>query len=547
METYFTFRRVYLVASILLSLCIPLIQLNLATESLLIRRIPVERIHTFKTYYEMLVYSIDAEYRISKSEFEDRSSTISPKKSALSMRNFNASGPGFSTIHKVLLWIYLSGVVFLLSRFFFQIIWLYRYSQKNKKELFRSIKLVHLNDEIPSFSFLNHVFINKELLSADEFEQVFAHEKVHVQQAHTLDLLLARFMTIFQWLNPLVWRIHKSMKIVHEYIADRRVVEQGYELFDYQSLLLSQLISIRSVELVNNFNLLSIKKRIAMMNKIKSGRIAKLKVFIAVPIVIALFFIFSDMTYTANANLLNDANPDNTFINNVSESTSRLAVRSFKEVDPSSMTFNIAFDGREIRIGDRTCAPENFAEFMKKQIAAELPEERKWYSASLDIAGNALMKDITFILQGLRSNEVYKIAYLVEPLSGIPQENHTFALMQKLPPIDAEPVDPEKLVREGISLFRFEASDSEIRMVQMQAELLNFLRINEKYVMLFAYRESTSFSSYIAYTDLVHSTINDLRNELSQNLFGQDFRDLSESNQVSAQKRYPIMLNWIME
>ncbi|MBK3519311.1 M56 family metallopeptidase [Carboxylicivirga marina] len=147
---------------------------------------------------------------------------------------------------------------------------------------------------------MNWIFINKQVLQPKEYEQVISHEKVHVQHKHSVDLLLAHIITIFQWFNPLTWRIQKSIKTCHEYIADRQVIDQGHELFDYQSLLLSQLISIRSVELVNNFNLLSIKKRIAMMNKIKSGNSAKLKALLVFPMLTIAFFFFANMTSKTN-------------------------------------------------------------------------------------------------------------------------------------------------------------------------------------------------------------------------------------------------------
>lgn len=102
----------------------------------------------------------------------------------------------------------------------------------------------------------------------------------------------------------MVWLLQKAIKTNHEYIADSEVVNKGYDLLDYQVLLLNQFISIPSVELVNNFNLISIKNRITMMNKIKSGFTAKLKAFLIIPFAIIAFLLFANLTVTEPGKVL---------------------------------------------------------------------------------------------------------------------------------------------------------------------------------------------------------------------------------------------------
>ena len=90
--------------------------------------------------------------------------------------------------------------------------------------------------------------------------------------------------------------MRKALKTTHEYIADRQVIDKGFERIDYQALLLKQVIGYHSVELVNNFNLKPIKNRIAMMNKTKSGLPAKLKATLVAPFALLIFFLFADFT-----------------------------------------------------------------------------------------------------------------------------------------------------------------------------------------------------------------------------------------------------------
>ncbi|MCU4166201.1 M56 family metallopeptidase [Carboxylicivirga caseinilyticus] len=287
-ETYFTFNRFYLLGSMILALTVPLISFPFDLTNQGYLHETANGVRQFRNYYEHLI------------QLTDPGALADPMAKTTGGQTTNSSQiiskESIISISGILISIYILGVLFFSFRLFYLIGGIRKMLRRAKIQKDNGMNLVLINDEVPSFSFLKWIFVNPQILKPEEFEQVLTHEKVHVQHKHSVDLLLAHIMTIFQWFNPLTWRIQKSIKTCHEYIADRQVVLQGHGLFDYQSLLLSQLISIRSVELVNNFNLLSIKKRIAMMNKHKSGRWAQLKAIAVVPILLAAFFFFTDMT-----------------------------------------------------------------------------------------------------------------------------------------------------------------------------------------------------------------------------------------------------------
>ncbi|WP_430817372.1 M56 family metallopeptidase [Carboxylicivirga sp. RSCT41] len=291
-ETYFTFNRIYLVTSMVVSLLLPLSNVQISLNSGEVIGNALATIGEFRNYYEELILMTEPDFIVGNEPAPVPVGKVMEQSVAVESRQAYSS----ISLSGILFYIYISGVLFFTSRLLLLIYNLYRIVRQNKVIHNEGFNIVLINDDMPSFSFINWIFVNKDVLQPEEFEQVITHEKVHVQHKHSVDLLLAHIITIFQWFNPLTWRIQKSIKTCHEYIADRQVIDQGHELFDYQSLLLSQLISIRSVELVNNFNLLSIKKRIAMMNKIKSGFSAKMKALLVVPMVIFAFFFFANMT-----------------------------------------------------------------------------------------------------------------------------------------------------------------------------------------------------------------------------------------------------------
>jgi len=328
-ETYFTFNRIYLVASMVIALTLPLLPFHIKVSNGDYLTNTMQKLGDFRNYYEEIILITDPDYIVAHEE-TDKLDVLDGKETLSQSSSVNQSQPSSFNLSRILFYIYITGLLFFTIRLLLLFYNLYRIVRRSDTIVHNGFTIVFIKEELPSFSFLKWVFINKEALKPDEFEQVISHEKVHVEQKHSVDLILAHIITMFQWFNPLTWRIQKSIKTCHEYIADRQVIDQGHELFDYQSLLLSQLISIRSVELVNNFNLLSIKKRIAMMNKIKSGRSAKMKALLVVPMLLVAFFFFADMTgKSLDIRELNYSNQDNSLEGNweaINKSTHQIQI-----------------------------------------------------------------------------------------------------------------------------------------------------------------------------------------------------------------------------
>ncbi len=76
------------------------------------------------------------------------------------------------------------------------------------------------------FSFFNSLFINPHSLSQENRRKIFAHEKIHIQQCHSLDLCIAEIICIANWFNPFVWLIKQLILENHEYIADQQVIRK---------------------------------------------------------------------------------------------------------------------------------------------------------------------------------------------------------------------------------------------------------------------------------------------------------------------------------
>ncbi len=169
------------------------------------------------------------------------------------------------SVSTVLLYIYLSGLGLVLLRFligFFHLLFL---TIKHGIQRVGPDRLVIMHSLPYPFSFLHLIFINRETLSEANHGAMLEHERVHIRQWHWLDLILLELLVAVQWFNPFAWLFRRSVKELHEYLADEEVLKQTPKL-DYQMLLFSQVCGTGMYQPVNGFKSSLTKKRILMMN-----------------------------------------------------------------------------------------------------------------------------------------------------------------------------------------------------------------------------------------------------------------------------------------
>ncbi len=318
-ETYFRFNRMYLLSIMFLSLMVPFMHLNITISSTQRYEHAINNIGKFRTYYEQLIAMTDPEFYNSQqnpdngfnefnftSDLQNEEVKTSASKKSQTTNPFEVKKDKHRlSLASIIFIVYILGVLIFLGRIIILFHWLFKTIRKNKIHHINGVQVIYMDDKLPPFSFLSYVFLNEELIS-NQSEEIIAHEKAHIKQLHSIDLLLAHSLSIFQWFNPFVWFLHKAIKTNHEFLADSNVVNNGYSLFDYQELLLNQFLSIPSVQLVNNFNLISIKNRIHMMNKTKSGFAAKFKALLVIPTALFAFILFANLTLKSPGKVLSN-------------------------------------------------------------------------------------------------------------------------------------------------------------------------------------------------------------------------------------------------
>jgi beta-lactamase regulating signal transducer with metallopeptidase domain len=207
------------------------------------------------------------------------------------------------TIFSILILLYIIVALLLIARFTLNLYSFYRKLKSNEAQFVNGDKVILIEESILPHPFWNAIFINK-----NEFElgkipsELIIHEKAHIEQKHTLDVLFVELLQIVFWFNPFILLYKKAIKLNHEFLADEAVNKQFTSVADYQNLLLDFASNKTTIALASNINYLITKKRLLMMTKKESPIKIVLKVCTVSVVFVLLLFVFSAESIAQKAN-----------------------------------------------------------------------------------------------------------------------------------------------------------------------------------------------------------------------------------------------------
>jgi hypothetical protein len=156
---------------------------------------------------------------------------------------------------------------------------------------YKNSKLVLLKEKILPHTFLDTIFINETDYHNRKIEaELYTHELIHVTQKHTIDILFIEILKLLFWFNPVFIFYKKAIQLNHEFLADEKVIKSYNNVPFYQNLLLSLANVNSSYYLASNLNYSITKKRLIMMTKTTSTSRALLKKAVLIPILSGLVF-----------------------------------------------------------------------------------------------------------------------------------------------------------------------------------------------------------------------------------------------------------------
>ena len=264
-ETFFTWNRVYLLITPILSLVLPFVQIR------------------------ALQQSIPQTYKIALPEFllDNTNQEVAIQGGVLPEVVVN--GKASLDIIEIFLNVWYVGMAVSVLLFGFKLYKIWKLQRAGQITRIDGLRVVTIPNSTVAFSFFNTMFLGEDL-TMKQRESIVLHEAIHIRERHSLDLLFFEIQRIIFWFNPLVYAFQNNMILLQEYMADARAVKQLDTKKYYQGLL-SQVFQTENISFINTFfNHSFIKKRIIMLQKSKSKQLAKFKYVLLIPVVCSMLF-----------------------------------------------------------------------------------------------------------------------------------------------------------------------------------------------------------------------------------------------------------------
>lgn len=203
-----------------------------------------------------------------------------------------ADGTGTANIiPAILVFIYIAAALSGLAVIIWQVIKIKKYRDDALIEHNPLYDVIESPKITSPFSFFKNIFLSPGLERKDR-EQIISHEASHIKHHHSAELLFVEILKCLLWFNPFVWFTRKALSEVHEYQADREVIEAGYDIDNYKKLIFRQLLGCNP-DIANGLSSPLIKKRFIMMSRNKPGRKTSIRLLAAIPVTAGLMMMFS--------------------------------------------------------------------------------------------------------------------------------------------------------------------------------------------------------------------------------------------------------------
>lgn len=181
--------------------------------------------------------------------------------------------------------------VFFLSRLLFGLFKIQRLKKKFLKQNFEGISFYQTDLNEAPFSFFRNLFWKDSIaLQSDLGRQILKHEMVHIEQKHSWDKIFSETATSLFWFNPFFYLIQKEINLIHEYLADKKAVKNS-DTKAFAQMLLASHFSGKHLPATSPFLSSNLKKRLTMLKKSKT-KFSYARKILALPLFFLLAFIY---------------------------------------------------------------------------------------------------------------------------------------------------------------------------------------------------------------------------------------------------------------
>lgn len=262
-STFYTLNRIYILVTITVTCCLPLIDAPF---------------NLFSVLFSSSIEAMPEQVGIPLIPVTDKANSVAEKS----------------------IWVYWQfwimlilamGTLVQLFRFITQLTSLYLLSNNTKVQYYNDIKYYITSKKLSPFSFFRFICVNPEQYDKQELGEIITHEKVHAKQQHSVDILLLEVFRCVFWVNPFAHIIQKMARLNLEYLTDRQVLKMGYNLVHYQYTILKVASKKILPVIVSELKMSNLKKRITMMNDSKVSKAHLFRYSLIVPLIALLWFL----------------------------------------------------------------------------------------------------------------------------------------------------------------------------------------------------------------------------------------------------------------
>lgn len=165
--------------------------------------------------------------------------------------------------------------------------------KQNPSHWYRQILFINTNDKRAPFSFFKNIFWNNDIaLESTTGQRILKHELVHVQEKHTHDKIFINLVLIIFWCNPIFWLLRKELHLIHEFIADKKAIEDG-DTAAFAAMILASSYPKMNFHSINPFFYSPIKRRIQMLTRKNNPFASYLSRLLVLPVLFLVVIAFS--------------------------------------------------------------------------------------------------------------------------------------------------------------------------------------------------------------------------------------------------------------
>ncbi|QIY89710.1 M56 family metallopeptidase [Chryseobacterium gallinarum] len=180
---------------------------------------------------------------------------------------------------------------YFLGKLLYGIFKIEQFKKQFKRESFDGINFYRTDLTEAPFSYFKNLFWKNTItLNSDIGKQILKHEMVHIEQKHSFDKIFIEVITSVFWFNPFFHIIKKEINLIHEYLADKKAVKNS-DTKAFAQMLLASHFSGTQLPATSPFLSSNLKKRLKMLQKPKT-RFGYARRIFALPVLFTVAFVY---------------------------------------------------------------------------------------------------------------------------------------------------------------------------------------------------------------------------------------------------------------